>query len=130
MAQTTSELSTNIKGKHAELLVQTAFMANGYEVSEPISPQPYDLVVRRGNDDVRLVQVKTAFLRDEKRYGGKYVVVRGHKSNKDVYTRNEVDLFAAVWDGEVYIFPNREVSEYWCRPEELTKKWRKISLEI
>src|SRR5690625_2233332 len=105
-------------------------MANGYEVSEPISPQPYDLVVRRGNDDVRLVQVKTAFTRDEKRYGGKYVVVRGHKRNGDVYTRDEVDYFIAIYDGDVYMFPNREISEYWVKLDDIASRWTKLGRAI
>src|SRR5690625_5173572 len=118
----TQELTSNEKGKHAELLVATALLANGYSVLEPISPQPYDLAVRTPEGDTRYVQVKTAFQRNEERYGGEYVVVRGSRSNGKTYTLDEVDLFAAVWDGNVYLFPNRGKSEYWIRPGDLGEK--------
>ena len=131
MATTTIELSSNIKGRHAELLTQTALLANGYSVLEPISPQPYDLAIRHPETgETSYVQIKTAFLRDEPRYGGEYVVVRGAKNNGQTYTKKEVDYFAAVWDGEVYLFPNREISEYWVRPAELGVKWQRLSTDI
>ena len=131
MATTTIELSSNIKGRHAELLAQTALLANGYSVLEPISPQPYDLAIRHPETgETSYVQIKTAFLRDEPRYGGEYVVVRGAKNNGQTYTKKEADYFAAVWDGEVYLFPNREISEYWVRPAELGVKWQRLSADI
>lgn len=130
ISHNTQELSSNQKGKHAELLAATALLANGYSVMEPISPQPYDLAVRRADGSTKYVQVKTAFKRDEKRYGGEYLVVRGAKNNGDVYTKDEVDLFVAVWDGDVYLFPNREVKEYWIRPEQIGEKWTKLERGI
>jgi|SRR5690625_1621324 len=124
---TTKSLTAISRGKHSELLAATALLANGYSVMEPIAPEPYDLVIRDPNTgETQYVQVKSAFSRNEKRYGGKYIVVRGAKSNGKVYTREEVDLFAAVWDGEVYLFPNREKSEYWIKPENLDERWRKV----
>src|SRR5690625_7872477 len=90
---------------------------------EPISPQPYDLAVRRADGSTKYVQVKTAFKRDEKRYGGEYLVVRGAKNNGDVYTKDEVDIFVAVWVGDVYLFPNSDVMEYRIRSELICEKW-------
>lgn len=118
------KMTSNDKGRHAELLAQTALLANGWQVSEPIAPEAYDLSFKRPDSKQTFYgQVKTAFVRDEERYGGKYVIVRGHKSNGDVYTREEVDYFLTVYDGEVYMFPNREVSEYWIRPRDIARKW-------
>lgn len=129
--RTPVELSSNEKGRHAELLAQMALLANGWIVLEPISPQPYDLAIRRPDGgETKYVQVKTGFLRDEERYGGEYVVVRGARNNGSVYKKSEVDYFAAVWDGEVYLFPNREVSEYWTRPTDLATKWALLDREI
>ena len=129
MAGTT--LTSSEKGKHAELLAATALLANGYSVLEPIAPEPYDLAVRRHDDkETFYIQIKTAFLRDEKRYGGEYLVVRGAKNNGDVYTKNEVDFFIAVWDGCCYLFPNREISEYWVRPSDIGVKWKKLEYGI
>jgi len=120
-------LTSISKGKHAELLAQTALLANGYTVMEPISAEPFDMAIKRiGDKATSFVQVKTAFLRDEERYGGEYIVVRGAKNNGKVYTSQEVDYFVAVWDGDVYLFPNREKSEYWIRPSDLDVKWTKL----
>jgi|SRR5699024_3026624 len=124
-------LTSNAKGRHAELLAQTAFLVNGYEVSEPITPLPYDMIVRNPNTcEVTTVQVKTCFMRDEERYGGQYLVVKGARNNGKTYGKDEVDVFIAVWEGECYLFPNREIKEYWVRPEHIDEKWTKLSTEI
>lgn len=100
------ELSSTEKGKHAELLAATALLANGYAVLEPIAPEPYDLAVRRKDDkETFYVQVKTAFVRDEKRYGGEYLVVKGAKNNGDVYTDNEVDFLSQYGAVNATCFP-------------------------
>lgn len=131
MSLTTITRSSNDKGRHAELLAQTALLANGYSVLEPISPQAYDLAIREPiTGETSYVQVKTAFLRDEKRYGGEYIVVRGAKNSGDVYLTDEVDYFIAVWQGVCYMFPNREISEYWVRPEQLGVKWERLDCEL
>lgn len=128
---TTQELSSNERGKHAELLAATALLANGYSVLEPISPQPYDLAIRHPQTcETSYVQVKTAFSRNETRYNGKYIVVKGARNNGDVYRKSEVDYFVAVWQGDAYLFPNREVSEYWVKPEHVDAKWTKLEREI
>lgn len=130
-AATEIALTSNNKGRHAELLAQTALLANGYIVMEPIAPEPFDLAVKRiGEDETFYVQVKTAYLRDEPRYGGEYIVVRGAKNNGSVYTEAEVDYFIAVWQGRAYMFPNREISEYWIRPKDLASKWTELSMDI
>lgn len=124
-------LSSTERGKHAELLAATALLANGYSVLEPISPQPYDLAIRHPQTgETSYVQIKTAFSRDEERYGGEYIVVRGAKNSGKVYTREEVDYFVAVWQGDVYLFPNREIKEYWIRPDKLSEKWTKLDCGI
>ena len=123
--------TSNDKGKHAELLAQTALLANGYNVLEPISPQPYDLAARNPQtQETVYYQVKTAFLRDEERYGGEYLVVKGARNNGKVYEKDEVDRFIAVWNGTCYVFPNREVSEYWVRPWQVDKKWTKLGTAL
>lgn len=126
-----SILTSNDRGKHSELLAATDLLANGYSVLEPISPQPYDLAIRHPQTgESSYIQIKTAFMRDEPRYGGAYIVVRGARNNGKVYTMGEVDYFVAVWDGEVYLFPNREKSEYWIRPKDLSTKWTHLMRDI
>lgn len=128
---TKAKRSSNDVGKHAELLAQTALLANGYEVSEPIVPLPYDLVARNPQTGETInVQVKTSFSRNEERYGGEYIVVRGARNNGKVYQLDEVDVFIAVWGGECYMFDNREIGEYWVRPRHIDEKWTKLSTEL
>lgn len=124
-------LSSNIKGRHAELIAQMALLANGWSVLEPISPQPYDLAVRHpATRETFYVQVKTAYLRNEKRYGGDYIVVRGAKNTGKAYTLREVEYFIAVWQGQAYMFPNREKSEYWIKLSDVDVKWTKLALDL
>lgn len=133
MITTTSKdgLTSNEKGRHAELLAATALLANGYTVMESLVPESFDYAIKRaGSKETKYVQVKTAFLRNEKRYGGEYLVVRGAKNNGDIYTRDEVDYFIAIWEGKAYMFPNREVSEYWIKPDDLAIKWTELKTEI
>ena len=131
MTQVNEDLTTVERGRHAELLAQTALLANGYTVMEPISPEPFDLAIKRiGSKRTQYVQVKTAFLRNEERRGGEYIVVKGVKSNGDVYTKKEVDYFVAIWRGDVFMFPNREISEYWVRAQDIAEKWTKLSDKI
>lgn len=120
--------SSNEKGRHAELLTQTALIANGWEVLEPVTTEPYDLAIRRkdGDRDTYYVQVKTVKRRDDKRYGAPYLVVRGTKNNGEVYTKEEADYFAAVYEGNVFLFPNREITEYWTRADQVETKWKRI----
>src|SRR5690625_7020354 len=103
-------LSSTERGKLAELLAALALRANGYSVMEPISPQPYDLAIRHPQTgETSYVQIKTAFSRDEERYGGEYIVVRGAKNSGKVYTREEGDYFDEAWQGGGYFFTNREI---------------------
>lgn len=123
--------SSNEKGRHAELIAQTALLANGYTVMEPIAPEAFDLAIKRPDGgDTSYVQVKTAMLRDEPRYGGKYLVIRGAKNNGARYTRDEVDYFVAIWQGRAYMFPNSEQSEYWVKPDEIGEKWTELSVNL
>src|SRR5690625_7957772 len=101
MTTQTSKRSSNDKDKHAELLAQTALLANGWSVLEPISPQPYDLAARCPlTGEIIYVQVKTAYLRDSERdierYGKAYlrVPVARNMGRKDEF--GEVDFFISV----------------------------------
>lgn len=128
---TSNKLTAIEKGRHAELIAQMALLANGWTVLEPIAPEPFDLAIKRiGDKKTYYVQVKTAFLRDEERYGGEYLVVRGAKNNGDKYTKEEADYFIAIWQGKAYMFPNEEKSENWVRPDHIGDKWTELSCEI
>lgn len=132
---TTLTLTTTEKGKHAELLAQTALLANGYTVLEPIAPEPFDLAVRNPETKETIyVQVKTAYLRDSdediRRYGDAYLVVRGAPTRGKPYSTDDVDSFIAVWQGRVFMFPNEGLHEYWVKASEVSDKWTEIHCEI
>lgn len=123
--------TSNDKGKHSELLAQVALISAGYTVLEPINPQPYDLVAKRQDEKTPFyIQVKTVYMRDEPRYGGKNLVIKGAKNSGKVYTKDEVDMFIAVWEGECYMIPNREVTEYWVKKDAIDDRWTKLNVNI
>jgi hypothetical protein len=120
---------TVTKGRHAELIAITALLANGWTVMEPTAPEPFDLgITRPGWTDFKRVQVKTARLRN--RDGVDWVVVNGSRSTGKPYTRAETDYFIGIVEGDVYMFENREISEYWAKPDELATKWTKLETGI
>ncbi|AYA77380.1 hypothetical protein DOE78_19055 [Bacillus sp. Y1] len=120
--------STITKGRHSELLAQTALLANGYSVAEPIAPEPFDLLARApGTMEWLRIQIKSARARDDR--NGE-VVAYARKNNGKPYDKEDCDLFIAVLDGEVYMFENRELSEYWCPAHALSEKWTKLSTGI
>lgn len=124
-------IDSSERGRHAELLAQAAFIANGWSVLEPVSPKAYDMAVRnQETGETIYVQTKMAYLRDEERYNGPYLRVKGVRNNGKLYTREEVDVFAVVWEGEVYIFPNEEKTEYWVKPENIGERWTRLAKEL
>jgi hypothetical protein len=112
---------SQITGMHSELLAQTALLANGFEVSQPIAPEVYDLIVRNPlTNDYSRVQVKTARVRDD-RDGA--IVIYARKGNGDPYTPEECDLIVGVNGPDVYMFPCVGNAEYWSTPGNAEAKW-------
>lgn len=110
------------KGRFAELLGESFLLAKGWVVLEPVTPEPFDFAIMLpGSSTVRKAQVKTARVRYKNDVP--YAVVRGVKNNGDVYTKSEADFFVGIVDGTVFILENRELSEYWCRIDEIQNKW-------
>lgn len=115
---------TITKGRHSELLAQTALLANGWSVSEPIAPEPFDLVARApGSTEWQTIQIKSARVRDDR--NGE-VVCYARKNNGKPYDKEDCDLFIAVISGNVYLFENRSISEYWVGAETINEKWTKL----
>lgn len=119
---------TITKGRHSELLAQTALLANGWSVTEPIAPEPYDLVAKApGSAEWQTIQIKSARARDDR--NGE-IVCYAKKNNGEVYGRQDCDLFIAVYNGDVYMFPNRNLSEYWVGADKIAEKWTKLEIGI
>ena len=119
---------TITKGRHSELLAQTALLANGWSVSEPIAPEPFDLVARApGETDWLRIQIKSARVRDDR--NGE-IVCYTRKNNGKVYDQDDCDLFIAVLNSDVYMFANRNISEYWVTASNIEEKWTKLEIGI
>ncbi|MEK0286523.1 group I intron-associated PD-(D/E)XK endonuclease [Caldifermentibacillus hisashii] len=117
------------KGRHAELIAITALLANGWTVMEPTAPDVYDLgITRPGSTEFHRVQVKMARLRHKD--GTDWVVVNGTRNNGEYYGTDEIDYFIGVHDGVAYMFKNRGLSEYWCKPSELDERWTRLDASI
>lgn len=119
---------TVTKGRHSELLAQTALLANGWQVSEPIAPEPYDLVAREPiSGKWFTIQVKTARIRED-RNGA--IVVNAKKGNGTAYTLADTDLFIGVLGNDVFMFKNRELGEYSIAPDKLYNSWQWMDTRI
>jgi hypothetical protein len=119
---------TITKGRHSELLAQTALLANGWSVSEPIAPEPFDLVARApGSTEWQRIQIKSARVRDDR--NGE-IVCYTRKNNGKVYDQDDCDLFIAVLNSDVYMFANRNISEYWVTANNIEEKWTKLEIGI
>lgn len=115
-------IDSNGIGKHSELLAEIALTARGYQVLIPSSDtEAYDLAIKEGKE-TKFIQVKTAYPRDEERYNGLWLTIKGRKNNGNVYTKDEVDYFIMVWKNKCYMFPNREIKEYWFREHQLGER--------
>lgn len=97
----------NIKGLKNELYCQYYFTSIGYNVSVPLGEDcKYDLVVDFGGHLTR-VQIKTC---REYKNGIVFSVSSSSlkssgKSVKRIYTKDDIDYFATVYNGQVYLIP-------------------------
>lgn len=118
-------LTTASIGRHSELLAQTALLAHGYTVLEPIVPEPYDLAVtKRGDNRIVRVQIKTLVKRNKD--GVDYFVLKAKKNNGQVYGKDDCDVFIGVTNNVVFLVENRCIGEYWTRVDEVAEKWTEL----
>lgn len=99
----------------------------GYIVATPtLHNEPFDLIIKDPDSTETLyIQVKTVRFVDSERHGGRWAVVDGNSAGK-VYSKKEVQKFVAVDGEDIYMFDNREISEYWVRPDAMHIKWQKL----
>lgn len=106
-------MDSNLKGVLTELAVQQAFLGYGFGVSVPVNPASrYDMIVDAYGYLFK-VQCKTA-----KPYpdgdGFSFCAYSTNKLNgkyyKHPYEPTDVDLFATVYDNNVYIIPREQVT--------------------
>jgi PD-(D/E)XK endonuclease len=119
---------TTTVGTHSELVAMAALMATGLEVSQPVTPEAYDLSTRDPKTGkTEYYQVKTARVREDR---SGYIVVDATKGRNGIYKKSEVDYIVGVMDGKVYVFPNREIKEYWVSPNSIDDKWTLLDANI
>lgn len=124
-----ASLRSSDVGRHSEVLVIAALLANGYIALESTVPESYDVAATtKGSREIERIQVKTIFRR--KKEGVDYCVIRGVKGDGTAYSKDECDTFAGVLDGRVYLTANRELQEYWCKESELDEKWAQLPVKI
>jgi hypothetical protein len=108
-------------------MAAAALMATGLEVSKPVTPESYDLSTRDPRTgETKYYQVKTANYRKDRGY----VVVDATKGKNGIYSKSEVDYIVGVYKGKVYVFDNREIKEYWVKPDELGDRWTLLDANI
>lgn len=122
---------TTVIGAYSEIVAELALLANGYTVSRPRTPEPFDL---KAEDPLTgrefKVQVKTIRKRND-RNGD--LVVYATKGNGDRYEKSDVDYFIGVLgeEGEtprVFMFENRNLREYWATEARACQRWIELSL--
>lgn len=119
-AQTSSSI-----GRHSELIAQVALTANGWTVLIPDGVEPFDLAItRKGDATIQRVQIKTLVKRFKE--GAWWYVIRAKKNSGEVYDADDCSLFIGVYDGCVYMTPNRIISEYWAKVDEVETKWTRL----
>jgi hypothetical protein len=112
-------LSTHFQGKITELQVANAFLQLGYQVSQPlVSDSRYDFIVDVKGKLLK-IQVKTSHFVEESGYFV-FATSSSHTNTKGTinrsYTKEEIDYFATMYNGNCYII---SVSECGSREQRL-----------
>ena len=107
------KMDPNLKGVLTELAIQQAFMQYGFGVSVPLNPASrYDMIVDAYGYLFK-VQCKTANPFDDGR-AFTFCAYSTNKLNgkyyKQSYGPNDVDLFATVYNNNVYVIPREQVT--------------------
>ncbi|WP_258838628.1 hypothetical protein [Mechercharimyces sp. CAU 1602] len=108
------------------MLAQTALLANGHEIAQPVATESYDIVAKHPKTGVwHTYQVKTCRVRED-RNGA--IVVEARRSGGR-YTKEDADYFIGVCGEDVYLIENVGFSEYWASKTTL-KKWTKLKTNM
>lgn len=101
-------LNTHFKGKITELQVAQSFLELGYQVSQPlVSDSRYDFIVDIKGQLLK-IQVKTSHLGKDNEYfefAGRSSHTNTTRTINKVYTKEEIDYFAIMYNNQCYIIP-------------------------
>ena len=124
------ELTPKQKGNITELECLLTFVKNGYKVSIPFGEDcRYDLVVDINNKLYR-IQCKTSHALPNPKEGFKFktksVIITAHGTRESTYSKDEIDFFATMYEGQCYLIPveecKKEKSLRFCYPVNGQKK--------
>ena len=103
-------MNVNQKGKISELDVLSYVVKKGYSVSIPFGDKDrYDQIWDIKGKIYR-VQIKTARWIDDEHTGFMFNCYTVCNGRKHTYTKEEVDLFATVFENQLYVIPIEECS--------------------
>lgn len=103
-------MTTNQVGKITELKILLRITELGYSVSLPYGEkEKYDQLWDI-NGKIIKVQVKTARPIDEQNSGIKFNCYSVSNGHKHVYTKQDIDYFATLWNETIYLIPVEECS--------------------
>lgn len=103
------EYTTNQKGLISELEVMLTFIKLGCNVSQPLNADSrYDCIIDK-NGRLYKIQIKTAHLstrtKNSIEFKCRSITTSNNEHKETRYSNNEVDFFATVWEGQVYLVP-------------------------
>ncbi|WEZ21210.1 hypothetical protein P5661_06425 [Bacillus subtilis] len=123
---------TEDTGKYSELIARAALLASGWQaVSTSETEEAFDISAKDPlSGEWKTFQVETIIVREKR--GGKRIV-QARKNDGTPYTLDEVDYFIGVEVGTgpapaVWMFENRELTEYWGPQSKEGKRWVRMDL--
>lgn len=103
-------MTTNQLGKITEVNVMKYLIEKGFSVSIPFCDKDrYDQIWDINNHLLR-VQIKTSRWIDDKHSGITFNCYSINNGKRHKYTKDEIDVFATMFDGELYVVPISECS--------------------
>jgi hypothetical protein len=113
-------LSAITTGRISELQAIINALKDNYHVCEPVTASSYDLLISKDGVNWTRAQTKTLYYRHDK----ESYVCFAKKGKNQKYAIDEVDVFLAVNDEDVYVIPHNGNGEHWSKNPET--KWSKL----
>lgn len=111
----------------SEINAALCLMADGWQVSEPIVDEVYDLKgFHPVTKEFARFQVKSLVTRTDR--NGE-MVIPGKKGNGEPYSPSEVDYMIGVTGTTAYMVKCSGLSEYWASKSTAAKRWVKLEVE-
>lgn len=103
-------MDTNQVGKITELETLSYVIKQGYSVSLPFGDKDRYDQIWDINGKLFRVQVKTSRWADDEHTGILFACYSITNGVRHKYSKQEIDLFATIWDNQLYVVPVEECS--------------------